>query len=119
MCDYDWDYENISSRTVRIRKPHECGSCLTIYPAGTTMDCTVGKTDGEIGRTYNCLACLFALRQPDHSPLHLCYGWNWHGEDVHGAAKHEYILDCLDKGETPTEAGLSAALASNRELEDA
>ncbi len=119
MCDYDWSYEEISSRTVRTRKVHECGSCMGRFPIGTIMNCSVGKTDGEIGRTYACAACMFALGQPDGSPLHLCWGWNWDHQDVYEGPKHDYITECLDKGETPTVAGVEAYIAAHRELEDA
>ncbi len=119
MCDYDWDYEEISSRMVRIRKQQECGSCMGRFPKGTIMKCSVGKTDGEIGRTYACAACEFALNQPDETPLHLCWGWNWDYEDMHGTPKHEYITECLDKGETPTEAGLEKYLTEHLAKEDA
>jgi len=119
MCDYDFTYEEISHRTVKTRKPHECGSCMQVYPAGTMMQYAVGVTDGDIGATYACQACLFGLRQPDHGPLHLCWGHGWDGGDVHAEKAHEYISDCLAKGETPTDAGLKVWLDHHRELEEA
>lgn len=106
MCDYDWSYEEISRKTVTTRKKHQCGSCLECYPAGTTMIVAVGLTDGDLGRTYACPACTFALAQDDGSPLHLCWGWNWNGDNENDeTATHEYLDAELKAGRTPTAEG--------------
>ncbi len=120
MCDYDWSYEEISSREVVTRKRHECGSCMQTFPKGTRMMYAVGKTDGEIGSCYSCAACRFALHQIDHAPMHLCWGWAWNGMNddyPDGENTWNYIHYCLENNETPTETGLSGVLEQHRVLE--
>lgn len=80
------------------------------------MQMRVGKTDGDIGRTYGCPVCEFALAQPDHSPLHLCWGWNWDGDGSYGKPVWDYIFFCLDNNETPSATAWEAVHRQHQEL---
>ena len=120
MCDYDYSYEEISRAVVVTRKVHECSSCMRDHPAGSIMTVGVGKTEGEIGRWYGCPVCFFALRQPEHTAMHLCWGWGWDGSDYpDGEAIYDYLSYCLANGETPTETGLEAVLQQHLDAEEA
>ncbi len=117
MCDYDYDgdCETIRNKSgVKIRKPQQCGSCMATFPRGTVMDVTVGKQEGELFQVYACKACAWAGSQEDHTPLHLCWGWNWGSDDYpHGQETWDYIHYCLENNEEPSEAGLEAVLAQH------
>ncbi len=119
MCDYG-DYEQISSKTVRTRKPHECGSCTKSFPAGSVMTYLVGKSEGEIQGQYACAACLFLVAQEDETPLHMCWGW---GFDAGGYDRAEetyaYIKYCLENNEIPSVIGLKAVHDQYAALEEA
>ncbi len=110
MCDYG-DYEAISRREVTTRKKRSCDSCTESFPAGTRMMVYVGKSEGEMARTYGCRACVFANNQEDETPLHLCWGWGYDPEDYGMGDPKEtwaYIKAALAKGETPTVEGVKA-----------
>jgi hypothetical protein len=115
MCDYDndCDFQELRRGDVVTRKPQQCGSCLKKFPAGTRMGRVVGKWDGTLGSVYSCRACDWALGQPDHTTLHLCWGWNW-GDDYEdggtGEDRWKYINDELTAGRTPTPDGFKALL---------
>jgi hypothetical protein len=119
MCD-NYDYVHIADWVVKkTRRQHECGSCSRMFPAGITMRAACGKTEGQIGVTYCCAACDFAGSQPEHGPLHLCWGWGYDNPYDWGQETWDYINFCLDNGETPTLTGLEGALAQHAELMNA
>ena len=118
MCDYDYSYEHIYDKMVKTRVEHECASCMRNYPAGTIMRRSCGKTEGEFGHCYACQACIFALGQEDHSPMHLCWGWNWDGSDYpDGDALLDYINECIKAGKTPLVAEWEKRLADIHDRE--
>jgi hypothetical protein len=121
MCDYDVSYEEISSRDVITRKPHKCDSCMERYPAGTPMQVAVGLSDGELGRTYACPACRWGLNQPEHSTLHLCWGWSWgdgYESTYEDKPKYDYIRRALAAGVEPNAAEFEAKMKKQRQKED-
>jgi hypothetical protein len=50
-------YSHISTRIVKIRKPHICVGCATKHNPPEQMECSVGKYDGEMQTTYFCEIC--------------------------------------------------------------
>ncbi len=123
MCDYG-DYEEISTKTVCIRRPRSCDSCQTIMPRGTMMLRLVGKTEGDFGVCYGCPTCLFCMRQDDHTEMHLCWNWSYDdyetqvdGHEVPGQWVYDYVRYCLENGETPTAEGCRTACEQRHQVE--
>ena len=50
-------YEQLTSKTVSIRKDHRCAGCNVKYPIGTSMHYTAGKMDGDFCAAYWCKPC--------------------------------------------------------------
>ena len=42
---------------VKIKKPHQCFSCLRKFDAGTSMDKWSGFYQGDFNHGYTCLTC--------------------------------------------------------------
>jgi hypothetical protein len=110
MCDYDYSWQEISERLVTTRKPHRCASCHRRIPAGAFVRYFTGKCDGDFSDGYACHACDWAGAQPDHSALHLCWGWAWDGNDseLHDAVRFAYISSALERGVEPSLLGVHA-----------
>jgi hypothetical protein len=124
MCEYDGDYQSIRDAMLVTRKPHECASCLNSIPKGTRVRYFFGRSEGEICDGYVCPVCLFAEKQPDHSPLHICFGALWGGDSYRGDGATDgevfnYLAYCLENGEVPTVTGLDAAVQQLRDAEEA
>lgn len=51
------EYRSISSKRVKIRKPHRCHGCNDQHSIGDIMECTVGIQEGSMQSTYWCTIC--------------------------------------------------------------
>lgn len=117
MCDYDYDYTELSSKWVKTRKPHRCASCQRKYQSGARMHYSVGRSEGEFCDSYGCEACMFGLHQPEHGDLHLCWNWSYDEWDEYQAA-YNYIRSCFDRGVEPTIFGVMAERAAMRQAQE-
>lgn len=117
MCDNDYDYELVNQKLVKIRRPRECGSCFKTFPVGTKMLRHAGKTDGEFGVTFGCPVCTFGHKQPDHSDLHLCWGWNW-DHNPEGELAWDYIDKCFSSDKLPDTDEFKKLLEQHRVVID-
>jgi len=49
--------DQLSLKTVKIRKPHKCWGCTKEFPIGTTMTKSVTVDQGEFSSCYWCKEC--------------------------------------------------------------
>lgn len=58
MCFDVEEYADFAeSRTVKVRKPHNCNACAAVIPSGATAQVHSGLCDGEFFRVYECESC--------------------------------------------------------------
>ena len=48
----------LKSKSVIIRKEHQCFSCLRKFPKGTKMAYWVGIYEGDFCASYSCMTCV-------------------------------------------------------------
>lgn len=49
--------DQLTLKTVKTRKPHNCWGCAKEYPAGTEMKYSVAVDQGEFSAAYWCEDC--------------------------------------------------------------
>lgn len=76
--------EQLSSKIVKTRKPHQCFGCLIEIKAGSKAEYTTCKDGGELYSAYWCMNCVEFLNEIHDSgeevyegsvpELRRCYG---------------------------------------------
>jgi len=66
----------ISSKDVKIRKPHNCWGCTTLFEPPTVMECSVSTEGTQIMSAYWCKTCQGILDTMSYydTQAGFCYG---------------------------------------------
>jgi len=73
----------LSSKSVKTRKPHICHCCGKMYSAGNVMQYSCGVNDGDFFDWYSCLICESFIATP-------AFDWKYHEEGLQRGELWEY-----------------------------